>query len=422
MDTLGGDLNIFQIAGKIVYFGWWLILPIIFWQLFKVIWIDFVAFYSKNSWYLNQKWSVLEIIPPRDIESGPKPMESVFTGIAGAIAAPNTFDTWIKGQIPDRFSVELVGEEGKVHYYIRTQKKYRNMIEAQIYAQYPNAQVIEVEDYYSKFPKIVPNRDWDLWGTDFEFTRKKYFPIRTYDKFQEDITGNMVDPMAAMVEVLGTLGPGQHIWLQFVLQAVPEPDIIKESKEVIDELKGKKAVQFFGFLDNIMDVFSNVFKLIFKGELSFETADKKDEQPLEFRLSPMEKEILKAVEENAGKNQFTTKMRMIILGKREVFDKNLISIFIGSLKQFNDMNANQFKPEDISKTYGKIFFTEGIANLRKRKIYDRYRKRNMDGVNVQFSVKELATIFHFPNIVVKSPAVTQTSGKLGAAPSNLPVE
>ena len=123
-----------------------------------------------------------------------------------------------------------------------------------------------------------------------------------------------------------------------------------------------------------------------------------------------------------GKNFFKTKMRMIYLGKREGFDKSHVSAFVGAVKQFNDLNMNQIKPEDISKTYGQIFFIDRITNLRKRKIYDRYRRRNMDGVNLMLSTKELATMFHFPDLSVKSHAITQTTSKLGAAPSNLPID
>ncbi|HLD34432.1 MAG TPA: hypothetical protein VJB62_01065, partial [Patescibacteria group bacterium] len=57
----------------------------------------------------------------------------------------------------------------------------------------------------------------------------------------------------------------------------------------------------------------------------------------------------------------------------------------------------------------------------QRKIYNRYRNRNMDGALMVFSTKELATLYHFPDMGVKSPAIIRTESKLGAAPANLPV-
>ena len=135
-------------------------------------------------------------------------MENFYTGLTGVWSTHNTFDIWVKGAYrQDTFGVELVSEEGRVHYYIRLLKKYRNMVESQIYAQYPEAQILEVEDYYNKFPKVIPNKDWDLWGADFTFVQSDpYYPIKTYDQFEESITGEMIDPMAAMVEAQVAIG------------------------------------------------------------------------------------------------------------------------------------------------------------------------------------------------------------------------
>jgi hypothetical protein len=425
MNGSADTFNILSSFGNIFASFWWLILPLPFWYIFKIVWQDYVAIYSGDSWFSKYKWTILEVIPPRDIERGPKPMETIYAGMTGVITTHSPFDVWLNGAYrQDPFGVELIGEEGKVHYYIRLLKKYRNLVEAQIYAQYPEAQILEVEDYYNKFPKVVPNRNWDLWGADYEFVKKEpYYPIKTYDQFEESITGEMIDPMAAMVEVMGALGPGQHIWLQYVLVPVQEAESIKGGENLANTLKGKAVAPEGGrLLHDIGDVLSNLVAGLFGPPEFKELAKKKEEQPLDTRLSPGEREVLKAVEENLGKNFFKTKMRLIVLGKRDVFDKSFVSAFSGAIKQFNDLNMNQVKPEDISKTYGTGFFTERILNFRKRKIYDRYRRRNMDGVLMLFSTKEMATMFHFPDISVKSHAITQTTSKLGAAPANLPTE
>ena len=86
------------------------------------------------------------------------------------------------------------------------------------------------------------------------------------------------------------------------------------------------------------------------------------------------------------------------------------------------MNYNQLKPNDLSKTYGKIFFKEATADFRKRRILKRYIERNPDGPKLFFSSKELATLYHFPDLSVKSPAVPRVASKMGSAPSNLPMQ
>jgi hypothetical protein len=169
------------------------------------------------------------------------------------------------------------------------------------------------------------------------------------------------------------------------------------------------------------DVIANIPKALF-APVEFPGAEKKEQQPLEFRLTPVEKDILKAVEENLGKNAFKVKMRIIYLAKREVFNKPNVSAFMGALKQFNDLSLNGFKTNNVSKTYANYFFKESRLTYRKRIIYRRYRTRSMDDTKFVLSTKELATVFHFPDIGVKSPSITQVESKRGTAPGNLPIE
>jgi hypothetical protein len=222
-----------------------------------------------------------------------------------------------------------------------------------------------------------------------------------------------------MAEIIGTLSSGQHIWLQYIIQILPEVEK-KKYDDVIKTLKGEKIIESLGFLGDIKDIITNIPKGL-REAVVFSSAKKDELQPLEFRLSPVEKELLKATEENLGKNIFQTKMRYIYLAKKENWDNSYKGTFIGCIKLFNDMNFNQIKPDDISKTYAKIFFTKPRADFRKRKLYDRYKKRNMDGVKMVFSTKELATLYHFPSMSVKSPSITLVESKLSSAPPNLPV-
>jgi len=409
--------SIFETAWKSINQFWWIVFPVVFYFGFKPLWMDFVI----GGWLgKSAKNSVMiEVIPPKDIEKGPRMMESLFYGIAGVANTINPIDQYVNGALTHRFSFEIVGEEGKVHFYIRMESKYKKLIEAQIYAQYPDAEIIDVEDYTKKFPRIIPNKEWNLWGTDMEFIMPDPYPIRTYDHFEESITGEMIDPLSAVIETLGKLPPGQHIWLQYVIAPHLEK-WRKDEMKLVQKLAGRVKESSGGPIQDFIDVFSNLIKGIFE-PVEFAKKEKKEEQPLEFRLTPIEKDVLKAVEENLGKNAFLTKMRWIYLGKRDGFDKSFVSAFMGSLKQFNDMNLNSFKPQDSSKTFANYLFKESILSHRQRKMYRRYRDRDMDGNKLTFSTKEMATLFHFPDIGVKAPHFQRVESKRGSAPSNLPI-
>lgn len=412
--------RIYSVIGKTILEFWWILLPPVLYYGFKILWMDYVIAYSKTSWLRSLKWTYLEVIPPKDLEKGPKPMESIFHGMAGVIETDNAFKEFLLGKFTDRFSFDLVSLGGEVHYYIRTQQKYKNMVEANIYAQYPDAEIIEVEDYMQKFPKVVPNKYWDVWGADMELTEPDPFPIRTYEKFEEDITGTMIDPVASFVELMGNLPPGQNMCLQFIIYPLDESWRGGELK-IIEKLTGRVSGEPKGVFEHFMEIITHLPEAIFK-LVEFPTESKKEDQPLEFRLTPGEKEQLKAVEENLTKNMFKTKMRLIYLGKREGFNMSHVNGFFGALRQFNALNLNGFKPNNITKTFAYYVSVDKRASYRKRKIYRRYKDRDMDGPKFVLSTSELATVYHFPDMGVKSPAISRVGAKMGTAPYNLPVQ
>ena len=146
-------------------------------------------------------------------------------------------------------------------------------------------------------------------------------------------------------------------------------------------------------------------------------------QPLDTRLSPGERDVLKAVEDNLGKLQFSTKGRFIYLGRRENYDKALgVSAFWGALKQFNDDNLNSMKPDNKSKTFANYVNQKNRLRYRQRKLLRRYRTRSRDGEKLVFSAEELASVYHFPDMNVMAPAFSRVEAKRGGAPANLPIE
>ncbi|EKD58908.1 MAG: hypothetical protein ACD_56C00034G0010 [uncultured bacterium] len=409
-------------AWQVMSYVWFIALPPLFFFMFKLYWIRHV----QDAYWAAPGWIVLEIIPPKNIEKSPKPMEALFTTFAGVEKSFDIAEEYISGMFPDYMSLELVSDSGVVHMYVRVMKKYRSLVEAAMYAQYPDVEIVEVPDYTDNVPKFIPNGQWDLWGADVAPTNKHpAYPIRTYKAFEETVTGTMIDPLAGLFEVMGKLGPNQHMWLQWVIAPKGPSWGQTVGKELTEKLKGKE-VKKESLSDrlwkDLKDIFTNLFAAL-SGPVEFEKTKKKDEQPLDTRLSPLERDVLKAVEENLGKWQFSVKGRYIYLGRRENFDKSLgVSGVWGSLKQFSDDNMNGMKPDNASKTFANYVNQKTRLRYRQRKILRRYRSRSMDGVQMVMSTEELATIFHMPDMNVMAPSLSRVEAKRGGAPSNLPIE
>lgn len=431
MSTLFSNLaDMFSLWGSAfsaIMSVWFIVFPPLLYFLFKIIWM----LHANGHYASGLKWVLLEIIPPRDIEASPLPMEAVFSAFAGSIKTTTAAEAFVKGEFPSSFSLELVSIEGQVHMYIRTQVGFRNLVEAHFYAQYPNVEIVEVEDYVNLVPKSIPNKDWDLWGVDFKLYRPDLYPIKSYKNFEETITGKMIDPLAGLIETMGKLGPGQHLWLQYIITPVHE-SWYSTGQATIDEFLGRVKESKKGLLSrvvgDIIDIFANLGKGLMGGEVAFSAGakeEKKEEQPLEFRLSPGEKDVLKALQSNLGKQMYRTRMRHMYIGRREVFSKTTgVSSFIGGIKQFNDQNLNSMVPDDLSKTYALYFFVEERTRFRQRRLLRRYMTRDTDPQSTRFlfSAEELATVFHIPDMSVLAPSLTRVSAKRGGAPANLPLQ
>jgi hypothetical protein len=344
---------------------------------------------------------------------------------AGVEKAFTPIEIYIDGAFTDYMSLEIVGDSGSIHFYIRTMKKFRHLIEAHLYAQYPDVEIIEVPDYVDAVPRIIPNSQWDSWGTDFELAKDNAYPIKTYPQFEESVTGKMIDPLAGLIETMGKLGPDQKIWLQWIIMPTSPKWASTEGRPLLDKLKGREA-KHESILEriwkDIMDVLTNIPKAI-HSPVEFAAESKKEEQPLDVRLSPVERDVLKAVEENLGKVQFYVKGRFIFLGRRENYDKGVgLNAFFGSLRPFNDENLNSLKPKNSTKTSPYFVFIKKRMRYLQYKLLRRYRDRSISPDPMVMSVEELATLFHFPDMNVVAPSLTRTEAKRGGAPSNLPIE
>ena len=136
--------------------------------------------------------------------------------------------------------MEIVSIGGEIHFYIRTPEQFRGIIESNIYSQYPEAEIFEVPDYTKNVPQDIPNKEWDLWGTDEINTKPNPYPIKTYKKFETEIQPveeKRLDPLAGLLEGMATLGPGEQMWIQIVAKPIREEiDWIKEGKKIRDKL------------------------------------------------------------------------------------------------------------------------------------------------------------------------------------------
>lgn len=189
-----------MMSHALLVFGWIPIFGVLIWG-FTQVWVDY-----KQGQYLNHiDWVLLNISVPQGSINTPKGMENFFNNIAGSKSAITWKEAHLLGKFQAFFSFEIVGSEGDVKFYIRAPEKYRDLVEAALYAQYPEAQIVEVEDYVDKVPDKYPNDTHKVFGSEMKLAKPSYYPIRTYPSFEHLGEKDMrfKDPLLNVIEIMG---------------------------------------------------------------------------------------------------------------------------------------------------------------------------------------------------------------------------
>lgn len=406
--------------------GGWIPLLLVFYWMAKVLWINHIQMQFMAA---KLRPVLLAIDVPKQSVQTPKGVENIFAHLAGAHGTHTRREKYWHGNMQEWFSLEIVSIEGYTQFLIWTWDRFRDLVETAIYAQYPDAQITEVADYANAIPKRYPNPEWDLFGTEFVLVKDQAFPLRTWEQFEHKGQKDepFKDPLAAMLENLARIGPGEQIWIQILIKPIDQ-SWVDSSGKVVKKLIGAKVPASKTLLDTAFDITGKITSPIIEQVLGpAEAAPPKRDEPLSkmLYLSPGERAVAEFIEKKSAKIGFQTKIRTVYAARKEVFKKPRgAHAVIGSIKQFNTNDTNSLKPE--FKRIGPAslwLFKDRRNNWRKRKLASAYARRDMWAGTKAYvlNIEELATLWHFPTEAVHTPMIMRTEGKRGVPPSSLPV-
>jgi hypothetical protein len=431
LGILGPLKTTFSVIGSL----WWLYLPVLFTAGAITGWVNYVT----QRYLLSLKWVLLEIKPPPDVEKSPKIAENIFSGLHASYQPVKWKKRFVVGEVPDWYSLELVGNGGDIHFFIRVREAFRKVVENIIFAQYPDAEIKEADDYILTLPKYLPSENYDLFGSTLIFTKEDAYPIRTYPFFEEESgrgESKRTDPLAPLAEAMASLQPGEHIWLQILIRPTGD-SWVKEAQKVVDKIIGKEVKRELSFEGKAVEGVGKVFSSLFEATGIIGSAEKKEEKKKEDfnlqKLTPGQKLALEQVEYKIAKLGFKTNIRFIYLARKELFNRSHISSVIGMFKQLYSNNMNTFRPDPKTITFhkgllriifpsDKGFFAKQLEFKRKTKIYKNYRARSFIKKVLILNTEELATLFHLPGIGLKAPAFPRVEAKRGQPPAGLPTK
>ncbi len=389
---------------------------------------------KRSEFIAGQKYILLEIKPPRSLVKTPLAMETFLSSIH-LTGGEATWYARFKGGIRPFWSLELASFEGRVHFFIWGRADFRRIIESQMYAQYPGVQMVEVPDY-TRLISATPE-EWGIWGCDFKQTAPDPLPIKTYVEYKLDTVEKepeQVDPLANLVEFMGSIGKGEYLWLQFVIRAHKgekygtTPAGNSSSKRNAEgepytwKDEGRELVQSI----RAQTVGKVKYRDLFTGEM----------RETEGFPNPTkgQSEKMAAIERNVSKLAFDVGARAIYLAKPEHFNGPTIGHMIALFKPFSTEGWNGINSTSWMKTFDDYPWEIGVEKRKnhfRRQLIEAYRRRQFfynpffegdkNGRNAMvMSTEELATIFHIPSRSVESPALERIQSATGEAPPNLP--
>jgi len=422
--------GIFKGVAEAIILFWWI--PLLFYLFYSRVW----RLWDQSVKNLN--WKLLEIKIPKENIKTPRAMEQVLISLYSMHGSMEWEDIWIHGKVFSWASLEIIGSEKGIRFYIYAPSKIRNLVESSFFSQYPEAEIIEVDDYTKELPDDLPNEEYDLMGVDLALKNDNYLPMRTYPYFFEGGTSireeKRTDPISNVSEIMSNLKEDERIWIQILIKPA-DNGWEKEGQKVINEIavkgwgkKKKSKPLLVNAIEEVKIFLKNFVKAMFEPPVWPE----KEKEATRTFLSPVDQDVIKAIENKISKLGYITVVRFLLIDKKSKFNNQNFYSMMGAFRQFTDNNLNNLKPVSRTSSFAKPrFFLKDITLLRKKKaIFKKYINRSYPDSDHDFfsfnpsvlNIEEVATIFHFPvSDLVEASGVLKLPTKKGAPPANLPI-
>lgn len=402
--------------------------------------LAFIAFhlwhhYRQERFIMGIKWVLLEIHVPRDVIKSPAAMELIFSNAFYHKSMKGFWEEFMIGAPWLWFSLEIASIDGRVHFYVRTPSRIRGLVETEIYAQFPQAKVIEVEDYVFNVPQYTKDGNWNVWGAEFTKKQDDARPIKTYKQMEDMKSGikeeYRIDPITPTIEFLGSLAKGQQMWIQIV---------IRQSIKKYHSHTGKHVDFDVHAEEYLRDMLKPFTKFSPTGGLGGSV--------MEVRAPSFLDPIIKQMMVTLQQIHFDCGIRIVTLSdKRLISDDKFNELRRDArliFRQFAQPYSNELDRRNPTQFDAPWSDPTGLALTKiKRRMLNFYRMRTFFHPPLQYTFKypavlsmffpsgkpnifvlsneELATLFHFPGMVSETPSFKRIESKIAKPPSNLPL-
>ncbi len=314
--------------------------------------------------------------------------ESWFSTLGG-LKAQRGFWSWFAGRT-DHFSLEIVFKDGLIYFYIAVPNILHDYMEQQILAQFPEANITEVQDYNIFLPT------GEIAAAYLKFTREYLFPLKTYKSLESD-------PLNAVVNSLSKIEKHDGAAIQIIARSAHKKWHRMGARVAREMQKGKNLTEAL----NASGAF-NFYKIMKFFEVkSPQQKEKEKGQPIR-QMTPMEQELVKGVESKTSKAGLDCNIRIVTSAlTKEMANANLEAI-ANSFSQYNYYQyGNSLK-----------MYKDSSSAMVNDFIHRRYREK----LKLILNTEELSSIYHFPTPYIDTPNIYWLLARKMAPPPNLSQE
>lgn len=317
--------------------------------------------------------------------------EQMFANLYAVGEVARGFSRFLFGK--DYLAFEIVTVEGEIRFYVAAPRRLKEYIEKQIHSQYPKAVIEETGEYNIFQPK------YQVAGGVLKLTKKYYLPIKTYKTLE-------TDPLHAVTSALSKLEEKEGAAIQILIRPAARRWMQKGRRIAFRMQQGRT---FEEVTHPITGRFFAPKPKAWEAELlRMPKAEREMYRQEEYvRLSPMQEEMVKAIDEKAARLGYETICRVIASAETKTKAELLLRNISGAFTQFTHPMMN-------SLTLQKVNLQKLISAYVFRYFEPRHAKKNI------LNTEELASIFHLPHKFTETPNIKWLLAKDAPPPHNLP--
>lgn len=326
--------------------------------------------------------------------------ETIFSAIGG-LRAQRGFSlvglrAWLFGR-NDHFSFEIVANKKLISFYIVAPREMGRYLEQQVHAYFPEAVIEEVGDYNIFSPS------GSVAVTYLKTKRHYLFPLKTYNKME-------TDPMNSLINAMSQLDNNEGMAIQYLVRSA-KPGWHHVVKNFVSDAHKYGSVE--SALKN-----KGLFKfIIFLGDLIKTAKPKEGKFENQPKLTPMEEEVLKTIEEKNAKAGLDVNLRIVVSAKDEPVAKHLLNNMIGAFGEYNSYEYGNKLQNKANKVSG-FFPWRGHGKIINDFIFRRFDRKTSFLLNTE----EMNSLYHFPLKNTETPNIVWLTAKYAAAPTDIPDE